>query len=88
MSKQLLRGTLLHFLYVGVCHGMASEDTGLVAFLKTWEQGFLNLLEAVPLHFERVMLNQRPLKDDPWPRRFIGDRDPEFDPESEGIPVG
>lgn len=88
MSKQLLRGTLLHFLYVGVCHGMASEGAALVAFLKTWEQGFLNFLEAVPLHFERVMLNQRPLKDDPWPRRFIGDRDPEFDPEGEGMLIG
>lgn len=78
MVSQLLRGTLQHFLYVGICHGMASEDDDLESFLRIWEQGFLNFLETAPEHFAKVMLCDRDMYSDPWSRRFIGDRDPEF----------
>ncbi|MBY6219376.1 6-hydroxymethylpterin diphosphokinase MptE-like protein [Marinobacter nauticus] len=79
MAHQLLKGSLQHFLYVGACHGMACEDDDVVAFEKCWEQGFLEFLSRVPKHYAKVMLEQRPLFDDPWAKRFIGDRDPEFD---------
>ncbi|MFB2764844.1 motility associated factor glycosyltransferase family protein [Marinobacter shengliensis] len=81
MAHQLMKGSLQHFLYVGMCHGMACEDgKDLTAFLKRWEEGFINFLETVPGHYAKVMLEQRPLEDDPWAKRFIGDRDPEFVP--------
>ena len=78
MVRQLLRGTLQHFLYVGICHGMAAEDSDFMSFMRRWEQGFMDFLNAAPEHYARVMLDRRPLEDDPWARRFIGDRDPEY----------
>lgn len=79
MAHQLLKGSLQHFLYVGACHGMACEDgSDLVAFEKLWERGVLEFLATVPGHYAKVMLKQRPLEGDPWAKRFIGDRDPEF----------
>lgn len=79
MTHQLLKGAVQHFLYVGVCHGMACEDgESLEIFMKKWEKGFLEFLEEVPKHYARVMIDPRPLEEDPWARRFIGDRDPEF----------
>jgi hypothetical protein len=79
MAYQLLKGSLQHFLYAGLCHGMAMEDEHLVAFLKVWESGFLEFLEKLPMHFRAVMLVQRDLGSDPWALRTMGDRDPEFD---------
>jgi len=78
MVSQLLRGTLQHFLYVGICHGMASEDDSLEPFLRDWGQGFMSFLETAPKHFATVMLSNRSLEQDAWARRSIGDRDPEF----------
>jgi hypothetical protein len=79
MAYQLLKGSLQHFLFVGLCHGMAAEDEFLVDFLKVWESGFQEFLERVPRHFQEVMLVPRDLDTDPWARRTMGDRDPEFD---------
>ncbi|MBK1885462.1 6-hydroxymethylpterin diphosphokinase MptE-like protein [Marinobacter sp. DY40_1A1] len=79
MTHQLLKGSLQHFLYVGICHGMACEDgEDLERFMGVWEKGFLEFLATVPTHYARVMIEQRILEGDPWARRFIGDRDPEF----------
>lgn len=82
MTFQLLKGTMQHFLYVGVCHGMACEDgADLERFMKHWEEGFLKFLATAPDHYAKVMLEKRPLEEDPWARRLKGDRDPEFVPE-------
>ncbi|WP_417539311.1 6-hydroxymethylpterin diphosphokinase MptE-like protein [Marinobacter sp.] len=79
MAHQLMKGSLQHFLYVGMCHGMACEDgEDLTTFMRRWEEGFAEFLVAVPRHYAKVMLEQRALEDDPWAKRFIGDRDPEF----------
>ncbi|TYC58063.1 motility associated factor glycosyltransferase family protein [Marinobacter sp. BW6] len=86
MTHQLLKGSLQHFLYVGVCHGMACEnDAELQEFMKRWEDGFLKFLASVPGHFAKVMLEKRLLHTDPWAKRFIGDRDPEFVPDDEAV---
>src|SRR5690606_26974061 len=82
MAHQLLKGSLHHFLYVGLCHGMACEDgEPLEAFMRGWEIGFLQFLDEVPKHYAKVVLKSRSLDDDPWAKRFIGDRDPEYVPD-------
>jgi len=82
MAHQLLKGSLQHFLYVGLCHGMACEDgEPLEAFMRGWEIGFLQFLDEVPKHYAKVVLKSRSLDDDPWAKRFIGDRDPEYVPD-------
>lgn len=78
MTRQLLRGSLLHFLYVGLCHGMACEDADLGGFLLQWRESFLSFLAQTPEHYKTVMLSSRDLESDPWAYRHIGDRDPEF----------
>jgi hypothetical protein len=88
MAHQLLKGTLQHFLLVGVCHGMASEDIDFEEFMKRWQSGFLEFLATVPEHFSRVMLEGRSLEDDPWARRFTGGRDPEFVSDEEAVTAG
>lgn len=76
-AHQLLQGSVLHFLHVGLCHGMAAADDELISFLKTWREKFLAFLGQVPPHFEAVMLSGRDPEDDPWTRRTLGDADPE-----------
>lgn len=78
MTRQLLRGSLQHFLYVGLCHGMACEDKDLEGFLLQWRENFLSFLEQTPEHYKTVMLSSRDLESDPWAYRHIGDRDPEL----------
>lgn len=78
MVRQLLKGTIQHFLYVGLCHGMACEDHELVAFISTWRDGLVSFLDEVPGHFAKVMLVKRELEEDPWARRYIGSDDPEY----------
>lgn len=81
MAHQLLKGTIQHFLYVGACHGMACENsTDFEGFTRRWKEGFLKFLDAVPGHYTKALLEKRPLQTDPWAKRFIGDRDPEFIP--------
>ena len=85
MTHQLLRGSVQHFLYVGICHGMACEDGAeFQNFVAQWEQGFLDFLSKVPKHYDKVMLESQPLERDPWAKRFIGDRDPEYVSEFDG----
>lgn len=89
MTHQLLKGSLQHLLYVGACHGMACEDGELFeGFTKRWREGFLDFLTILPDHYAKVMLAQRPLESDPWAKRFIGDRDPEFMADEEAVPEG
>jgi len=75
---QLLKGSVLHFLAVGICHGMACEDDELKGFLKTWKARFLEFLDTTPKHFKMVMLSGRTLENDPWVRRSRVDDDPDF----------
>ncbi|PFG11736.1 6-hydroxymethylpterin diphosphokinase MptE-like protein [Marinobacter sp. LV10MA510-1] len=76
---QLLKGTVLHFLAVGLCHGMACQDDEVQDFVNIWKAHFSELLEELPSHFEKVMLSGRSVESDPWVRRFIIDDDPEFE---------
>ena len=81
--RQLVKGTIQHFTYAGLCHGMACTDDELGAFLRLWEEKFLAFLDALPKHFQSVMMADRALEADLWGRRNIGDRDPEFQGDSD-----
>lgn len=77
-ANQLLKGTFLHFLYVGLTHGMACEDRELGEFLMRWRDRFLTLLGEIPRHFETVMSTSVGHERDPWTIRGLRGRDPEF----------
>lgn len=77
-ADQLLSGNVKHFLYVGLCHGMACENKELVPFLKTWRENFLEFLEELPEHFERTVFNGLTADEDPWSGRTLFNADPEF----------
>ncbi|WP_372966193.1 6-hydroxymethylpterin diphosphokinase MptE-like protein [Marinobacter sp.] len=76
---QLLKGSMLHFLAAGLCHGMACGDHEIKEFMQFWKGCFLAFLEKVSSHYEAVMLSGRTLDDDPWVRRSRADDDPDFD---------
>ena len=75
---QLTKGSILHFLVVGLCHGMACEDHEIIDFTKMWRARFTEFLEALPVHFYTVMLSGRSVESDPWVLRTLKDKDPEF----------
>jgi len=76
---QLLSGSAKHFLFVGLCHGMACEDHELKDFLKTWRANFQEFWRDIPGHFERVVMSDLPLDQDPWANRTLFNADPEFE---------
>lgn len=77
---QLIRGTILHFIYVGLCHGMGCDDDDeMKAFLKTWRQGFLNFLLQVPDHFQAVMVDRPPVERDPWVTTMLIEPEPSLE---------
>lgn len=76
---QILMGSLKHFLYVGLCHGMACEDGELPAFMKIWRANFLAFLAEVPEHFEKVVFSDLPVEEDPWANRTLYNADPGFE---------
>lgn len=64
---QLTRGTMLHFLYVGLCHGMGcSNEAETKAFLKDWRERFVAFLTELPPHFQSVMFGLPELSQDSW----------------------
>lgn len=77
-AHQLLSGSVKHFLYVGLCHGMACENKELNAFLQKWKENFKAFLVELPAHFERVMFSELPVSEDPWALRTLYNPDPEF----------
>lgn len=76
---QLIGGTLLHFIYAGLCHGMACSDDELSSYLKTWKQGFLDFLVRLPEHFNKVITGRRGLAEDPWVNTQLIDPEPEIE---------
>ncbi|UDL03790.1 6-hydroxymethylpterin diphosphokinase MptE-like protein [Marinobacter sp. CA1] len=74
---QLLGGSILHFIYVGLCHGMACEEQDLVPYLKIWKQGFLDFLVKLPDHFHQVLVQRPSVTDDPWVSAQLIDPEPE-----------
>jgi len=77
-AHQLLAGSAKHFLYVGLCHGMACENKELSRFLKLWRESFQTFLVELPRHFERVVFSELPVEEDPWTERTLFNADPEF----------
>lgn len=76
---QLIGGSMLHFIYVGLCHGMACSEKDLVPFLKTWKQGLLDFLVRLPEHFRRVLMERPDAEEDLWVSTFLIDPEPDFD---------
>lgn len=76
---QLIVGSLKHFLYVGLCHGMACQDDELKPFLATWKNKFLEFLDTAPSHFGQVVMNDLNVETDPWTSRNLYDSDPGFE---------
>lgn len=76
---QLLSGSVKHFLFVGLCHGMACENNEIKGFLKKWRANFQAFWVEIPEHFKRVVLSDLPLEQDPWANRTLFNADPEFE---------
>ncbi|WP_323754044.1 6-hydroxymethylpterin diphosphokinase MptE-like protein [Marinobacter sp.] len=76
---QLLKGSMLHFLATGLCHGMTCEDHEIREFLAFWKVSLLEFLARVPEHFKIVILSGKVLEEDPWVRRNRDDDDPYFE---------
>ncbi|MGM0953482.1 MAG: 6-hydroxymethylpterin diphosphokinase MptE-like protein [Pseudomonadota bacterium] len=76
---QLLSGSVKHFLFVGLCHGMACEDSEIKVFLKKWRANFQAFWQEIPEHFKRVVLSDLPPDQDPWSNRTLFNADPEFE---------
>lgn len=64
--SQLITGTLMHFVSVGLTHGLACSDQELTHFLKEWREEFMAFLEAVPDHFSSVVAESKSRECDPW----------------------
>lgn len=78
-AHQLIAGSVKHFLYVGLCHGMACENKELTAFLGAWRKNFLAFLLELPQHFERALFSELSVEEDPWVERTLFNADPEFE---------
>jgi len=79
MGYQMLKGTIKHFLFIGLCHGLAYEsDDKLVAFAKGWKKEFEAFLKALPGHFDAVILDSRPATEDPWVQTRLSDPEPDL----------
>lgn len=76
MCWQLLKGSTYHFLQVGLCHGLACEESELPAYMQAWKTSFDRFLEQLPDHFDRVILQARPVESDPWLRARLTDEEP------------
>ncbi|MDX1754699.1 MAG: 6-hydroxymethylpterin diphosphokinase MptE-like protein [Marinobacter sp.] len=76
MCWQLLKGTVYHFLQVGLCHGLACEESELDGFMEHWKQAFGKFLDRLPDHFERVAMQARAVDTDPWLRARLTDDEP------------
>lgn len=69
MMSQLLQGSILRLVQAGVSHALASRDgKSRDRFVKHWRREMLEMLEAWPEHFQKVMLDDRPIEENPWAR--------------------
>src|SRR5690554_6554842 len=67
--NQILQGAVLRLIHAGLCHGLGCSDGKLRDdFLRLWRKETVEFLDALPAHFAHVMLDQRPIQDNPWSR--------------------
>jgi len=79
MMNQLLQGSVLRLVQIGLAHGLASpEKRSRNLFVKHWRSDMLDLLEAWPEHFKKVMSDDRPLNENPWARADGHSPEPEL----------
>lgn len=76
---RLTRGSILHFLLVGLTHCSALQDEEFIQYAQVWRREFLTFLKALPEHFEHKFINQDVSENDPWLRQSL------WDPESEPL---
>ncbi|KXS52741.1 MAG: hypothetical protein AWU57_2878 [Marinobacter sp. T13-3] len=74
--SQLMTGTLMHFVLVGLTHGLACSDSELPHFLKHWREEFKAFLKAVPDHFSEVVTQTKPRESDSWALLNFSSADP------------
>jgi len=74
--SQLLMGTLMHFVLVGLTHGLACNDSELPNFLKLWREEFKAFLEKLPDHFSGVVAQGKSRGSDPWTRLNFNSAEP------------
>lgn len=76
VAQHVLRGTLMHFMTVGLCHVMAAaDDKDAVPLAKRWKESFVEFLAAVPGHYARVITDQQSGEGERWLRMTIHDRE-------------
>lgn len=77
--NQVLQGGVLRLVHVGLSHGLACHDgKERDQFIRLWRDQVVDLLEALPDHFQRVMSDARPMADNPWSRTGIRFPEPEL----------
>lgn len=70
----MIRGTIRHFLYVGLSHALAMKDDHMIdEFLGNWKEGFITCMKQLPSHFQSITEKEYSLEDDTWVRRSIDD---------------
>jgi len=76
VAQHLLRGTLMHYMAVGLCHVMATkDDTEAKAVAARWREAFAGFLEAVPAHYASVIADQSTGEGQRWLEMTIHDRE-------------
>ena len=76
VAQHLLRGTLMHFMTVGLCHVMAAaDDKDAVPLAERWKESFVEFLQAVPGHYANVITDQQSGEGERWLRMTIHDRE-------------
>lgn len=69
MMNQLLQGSILRLVQIGVSHTLAPRDgKARERFIRHWRNEMLDMLEDWPEHFQEVMTDDRPIDENPWAR--------------------
>lgn len=71
MSWSMLHGVIQHFLQIGLCHGLAQDESNLVTFIAHWRNVFVDFLEQAPDHFARVTCSDVRPEEDPWVTSWV-----------------
>lgn len=76
VAQHLLRGTLMHFMTVGLYHVMAcADDNEAVPVAARWKEAFAGFLEAVPAHYASVITDQETGEGQRWLEMTIHDQE-------------